>query len=79
MPLDLGLVPHAADREAEKALIEGSGDGTTDARLADPGRTDKAEDGALGILLELAHREILEDAILDVLEPVVIVLEDILG
>ena len=43
--------------------------------LADAGRTDEAEDRAAGVGLELAHREELEDPVLDLLDVVVVLVE----
>jgi hypothetical protein len=45
--------------------------------LAHAGRPEQAEDGALLVLLELAHREVLEDALLHLLETVVVLVEDL--
>ena len=45
--------------------------------LADAGRPDEAEDRALLVLLELADREVLDDALLDLLEAVVVLVEDL--
>ena len=45
--------------------------------LADAGRADEAEDRALLVLLQLADGEVLEDALLDLLEAVVVLVEDL--
>ena len=50
-----------------------------EARLADAGRADEAEDRPVQVGLELAHREELEDAVLDLLEVVVVAVEDLAG
>src|SRR4029077_12169963 len=47
--------------------------------LADAGRAHEAEHRALEPLGEGLHREVLEDALLDLLQAVVILLEDALG
>ena len=44
--------------------------------LPTPGRSDEAQDRAAPLRVELAHREELEDALLDLVEPVVILVED---
>ena len=44
---DLGLVADAADRDALELAPEGAGDRLAEARLADPGRADEAEDRAV--------------------------------
>ena len=48
-------------------------------RLADAGRPDEAEDRALELLHQRLHREVLEDALLDLLQAVVVLVEDLLG
>ena len=85
MPADLGLVADAAEGDPDEAPPEGAGDGLAEGRLADPGRPDEKEDGtrlAPGLPgeapldAELAHRQVLDDALLDVREPGVVGVED---
>ena len=52
-------------------------DAAAERRLADAGRADEAEDRALLVLLQLADGEVLEDALLDLLEAVVVLVEDL--
>ncbi len=82
---DLGLVAHAAEGDAHELAVERTGDGLAERGLADPGRTDEHQDRARAAAVdrhqttlgtELAHREVLEDALLDVLEAVVVLVED---
>ena len=47
--------------------------------LADAGRADEAQDRALELLHERLHREVLEDALLHLLQAVVVLVEDLLG
>ena len=47
--------------------------------LPTPGRADEAEDRAARILLQLADGEVLEDAVLDLLEVVVVLVEHLAG
>ncbi len=77
--LDLGLVTHAADREAEELPAQRPRNGLAHGGLADAGRADQADDGALRILLELAHGKVLDDPFLHVLQAVVILVEDVHG
>src|SRR3954452_15722222 len=58
--------PRARDRASER-------------RLADAGRSDEAEDAAGRVGLQPAHGEELEDAVLDLLDVVVVVVEDLAG
>src|SRR6185369_6116968 len=52
------------------------GDRLAEGGLANAGRADEAQDGAASRRIELAHREVLEDAALDLLEAVMVVVED---
>ena len=79
MAADLRLVAHAAEGEADELAAGGAGDRLRQRGLADAGRSDEAEDRALRLLDELAHGEELEDALLDLLEAVVVLVEDLLG
>ena len=73
---DLGLVAHAAERDAHEAA--GRWRPAMDCPsevLPTPGGADEAEDAAARVALELEHRDVLEDALLDVLEAVVVGVE----
>src|SRR6185503_10016331 len=76
---DLGLVAHAAEREADELASHGAGDRAAEGRLTDAGRADEAKNGALAVLLELADGKMLEDAVLDLLEIEVILVEHLTG
>src|SRR4029450_2432643 len=76
---DSGLVAGAAERQAHELSPHGAGDGASERRLAHAGRPHEAEDRAARILLELANREVLEDAVLDLLEVVVVLVEYLPG
>ena len=78
MAADLGLVAHAAERHAHELAADGAGDRPAEAGLADARGPDEAEDRRpCSRSLELAHGEELEDALLDLLEPVVVLVEDL--
>ena len=80
---DLGFVVHAAERCARELATHGAGDRLAERGLADSRRSDKAEDGlaaAVGRpshLLQAAHREVLDDALLDLVQVVVVRVEDL--
>ena len=76
---DLRLVAHAAERDADELAAHGARDRAAERGLAGARRPDEAQDRSLGVLLELAHREVLEDAVLDLLEVVVVLVEDLAG
>ncbi len=77
MPADLGFVMHAAQARAYELEPDGSRDALAERGLADAGRADEAEDRAAARRIELAHREVLEDAPLDLLEAVVVRVENL--
>ena len=74
---DLGLVAHAADADALELAAERAGDRAPERGLADAGRADEAQDAAGGVGLQPAHGEELEDAVLDLLDVVVVLVEDL--
>jgi len=81
---DLGLVAHAAERHAHEFAVERAGDRLADRGLAGARRPDQGQDraGALvlldpAILAQLAHGQVLDDAVLHVLEPFVVGVEDL--
>ena len=81
---DLGLVADAAERHADELAVERARDRLADRRLAGAGRPDQRQDraGALvlldpALLAQLAHGEVLDDAVLDVVEAVVVGVEDL--
>ena len=73
---DLGLVVHAAEAEPRELAAGRARDALAERGLADAGRADEAQDRALALGIELAHREIFEDAPLDLRQAVVVLVED---
>ena len=88
---DLGLVADAAERDAHELASHRPGDRLAETRLADPWRADEGDDRAVAapavalalvetaLVPELAGGEELDDAVLDVVEAVVVVVEHALG
>ena len=76
---DLGLVAHAAEREPHELAVRGAGDRAGERGLADAGRPDEAQDRTLRVVDQLAHGQELDDALLDLLEAVVVLVQDLLG
>ena len=83
---DLGLVAHAAEGDADELAAERAGDGLAQRRLADAGRADEREHGARAAAADdlqaalgatAAHGEVLDDAVLHVVEAVVVGVEDL--
>jgi hypothetical protein len=79
MAADLGLVADAAEGEADELAAGGARDRLRQRRLADTRRSDEAEDRPLRLLHELAHRQELEDALLDLLQAEMVLVEDRIG
>ena len=79
MAADLGLVAHAAERDAHELAAERLGDRARQRRLADARRADEAQDRPLQGRVQLAHREVFEDAILQLVEAGVLLVEHVLG
>ena len=76
---DLGLVTHAAQRHADELAARGLGDRLAERGLADAGRSDEAQDGPAQLVGAALHGEILEDALLHLVEAEVIGIEHVLG
>ena len=76
---DLGLVAHAAQRQAHELAPRRLGDRAAERGLADAGRADQAQDRALQRAGARLHGQVLQDALLDLLQAVVVLLEDLLG
>src|SRR5829696_1888983 len=73
---DLRLVADAAGADALELAAHRAGDRAPEGRLADAGRPDEAQDrGPATLVRELADREELEDAILDLVDVVVVRVE----
>ena len=75
MAADLRLVAHAAERHADELAVGRLGDRLAERGLAHAGRADEAQDRALHLVHALLHREVFEDALLDLLEAEMILVE----
>ena len=76
---DLRLVTHPTERHAHVLTTGRLGDGLTERGLAHTGRPDQTEDGALELVHPRLHRQVLEDAILDLVQAIVIRIQHLLG
>ena len=72
MPFNLRDIRQPSNRKAEKLPIERTRDAFPDGGLPDTRRAHKANDLPLHRSAQLAHREELEDPVLDVFQPVVV-------
>ena len=76
---NLRLVPHAAQGEAHELAAQGPGDGAAQGGLAGARRAHEAEDGALHVGLQFPHRQVFQDAFLDLFQVVVVFVQDLPG
>ena len=76
MSADLRFVPNAAERNPHELPVHRARDGLAERRLTDAWGSDEAEDRPLHVSFELTDREILDDALLDLVEIVVILVEN---
>ena len=76
MAANLGLVVNAAEADADELATGGLRNALAERRLAHAGRADEAQDRTAALWIELAHRQVFEDAALDLLETEVIVIEN---
>src|SRR5262247_716087 len=74
---DLGLVAHATQRDTGELAAEGFGDALTQRRLPDARWAHEAQDRAFGRRVQCPHGEILENALLDGLQIVMIAVQDL--
>ncbi len=73
--LDFRLIAHPADAETIERPAEGFGDGLADTGLAHARRADQQHNGAGDLALESADGEKLENAVLDVIETGMVLVE----
>src|SRR5580704_1269771 len=79
MAANFRFVANATKRDADEFASGGAADGHCERSLANTWRPEEAENRALGILDELADRQIFEDAIFDFFQAVVVLREDLFG
>ena len=79
MPLYLRDVRQTTDRKPEELPIERASDRLANRGLANTGRTDETQNLALHGTAQLAHSQKLQNPILHVLQPVMILVERLPG
>ena len=79
MAADLGLVVHAAQADARELAAHGAGDRLAQRRLADAGRSGEAQDRRLAFGRQLAHGQVFDDALLDLFQAEMVVVEHAAG
>ena len=75
---NLGLVADPAQRQPDELAVRGARDRLGQGGLADAGRAGQRENGAARLPHQAADGQELEDAVLDLLETVVVLVEDAL-
>jgi hypothetical protein len=70
---------HAAEREAHEGAAGRPRDRLAERGLADAGRADQAQDRPRQLVGALLDREVFDDALLDLVETVMIIVEHLLG
>ena len=76
MAADFRFVTNAAERHAHEFTTRRVGDRLAKRCLADARRPDEAEDGPLELVRPRLHGEILKDALLDLLQAIMLLVED---
>ena len=76
VPADLRLIAHAAERDAHERTSQGTGDGLRQRGLPDAGRPDEAEDLPLHLTHEVQDGDMLEDALLGLLQTEMVFIQD---
>ncbi len=80
MAADLGLVANAAEGDAHELAVEGASDGPAQRGFADARGADEAKDRAFHLgATKLADGQVLEDALFDLFQVVVILVENLAG
>ncbi len=79
MPADLGFIAHATERHPNELAVGRTRDRLPERRLADARGPHQAQDRRLQLVDSLLHGKVFEDAVLDLLEAVVIVVQHLLG
>ena len=78
MAADFGFIAHATERHAHELAAERPRDRSRERRFADARRPDEAENRPLHLGIQLADRQIFENAVLRLLEAGVIRVQDAL-
>ena len=76
---DLGFVVHAAEGDAHQLAVGRRGDALGDAGLAGPRRADQAQKPALYVRAQLPDGQVFQNALLDLVEAEVIVVQFLAG
>jgi len=79
MTADFRLILHATERDTNKLAAHSPGDGATEGGLADPGWSHQTKNRPLKSLLQTVHGQKLQNALLDLLEIVMVFVQGLLS
>src|SRR5262245_13187016 len=74
---NLGFVTHAAERNSNEFPAHGFGYRSSQRCLADSRRSNETQDRRFALRTQLQHREIFQDAFLDLLEVIVVLIQNL--
>src|SRR6185437_6290118 len=75
---DFGLIAHAAQGHTHELAVRGASNALAQGGLADARGTHEAQDRAAQLVDPLLHSEVLDDALLHLLQPIVVLIQDLL-
>src|SRR5262249_34903073 len=78
MPADFCFIVHAAQGDSHELASERAGNRLAKRGFPDAWRPDEAQDGALHSRLQLLHSQIVQDALFDLLQVIVILVENLM-
>ena len=76
---DLGFIMHAAKAHAGKVAVHAGGNGARNGGFADTRRADQADDLALDVRIELADGQNFQNALLDLFQTIVVMVQHLAG
>ena len=79
MAANLGLITDATERHTHKLTVGGPGDRLAERGLTDPGWAHQTENRGLDLIDPLLNREILQNAFLHLVKPIVLFFENLLS
>ena len=79
VPANLRFIAHRAERLPDECALHRARDGLPERGFAHARRPDEAQDRAFHIRLQLAHRQVIEDAVLHLFQVVMVFVEDLLS
>jgi len=79
MTANFRFIAHAPERKPHEFAARRARNRFTETGLADSGRANKAKNRSFRIFHQLTDGQVFEDAVFDLLEPIVVFVEDLFG